>query len=94
VQVPAFEFPVEQHFLLPFVHWFADPIQIKLLAALHGEFKKRSFHDQQMSVQHVRPLTRGSSAASFPEPRSSRSGSSFRSPISRHGNDPATSRLV
>ncbi|MFL5337417.1 MAG: methyltransferase domain-containing protein, partial [Geminicoccaceae bacterium] len=23
VQVPAFEFPLEQHFILPFVHWFA-----------------------------------------------------------------------
>ena len=70
VQVPAFEFPVEQHFLLPFVHWFADPIQIKLLAALHGEFKKRSFHDQQMSVYHVRPLTRGQLSRLFPRAES------------------------
>jgi ubiquinone/menaquinone biosynthesis C-methylase UbiE len=69
VQVPAFEFPVEQHFLLPFVHWFADPIQIKMLALLHGEFKKRSFYDQHMSVHHVRPLTRGELSRLFPGAR-------------------------
>ena len=66
VQVPAFEFPVEQHFLLPFVHWFADPVQITLLAALHHEFRRRSFHDRQMSVHHVRPLTRGQLSHLFP----------------------------
>jgi Methyltransferase domain len=66
IQVPAFEFPLEQHFLIPFVHWFADPIQIRLLAALHGEFKKRSFFDQQMSVHHVRPLTRRQLGQLFP----------------------------
>lgn len=59
VQVPAFEFPVEQHFLLPFVHWFADPIQTKILRTLHDHFRDRSFSDQHRSVQHVRPLTRG-----------------------------------
>lgn len=58
VQVPAFGFPLEQHFLLPFVHWFADPIQVKLLRLLDSNFKKRSVYDQYMGVQHIRPLTR------------------------------------
>lgn len=67
VQVPAFEFPIEQHFLLPFVHWFAEPIQIGFLATLHREFKQRSFRDQQMSVHHVRPLTRRQLSHLFPQ---------------------------
>jgi ubiquinone/menaquinone biosynthesis C-methylase UbiE len=67
VQVPAFEFPLEQHFILPLVHWFAEPIQIKLLATLHNDFKSRSFHDQQMSVHHVRPLTRRQLSRLFPK---------------------------
>lgn len=66
VQVPAFEFPIEQHFILPFVHWFADPIQIKILATFHKEFKKWSFYDQHMSVHHVRPLTRAQLRALLP----------------------------
>jgi hypothetical protein len=67
VQVPAFEFPVEQHYIIPLVHWFADPIQIKTLALLHRSFQKRSFHDQHMTVQHVRPLTRTQLRHLFPE---------------------------
>ena len=59
VQVPAFEFPVEQHFLLPFIHWFAAPIQMSILRTLHGGFRRRSYSEQQMSVHHVRPISRG-----------------------------------
>jgi ubiquinone/menaquinone biosynthesis C-methylase UbiE len=66
IQVPAFEFPIEQHFLLPFVHWFADPIQVKALALLHREIKKWSLRDQYMSVHHVRPLTRTQLKNLFP----------------------------
>jgi hypothetical protein len=66
IQVPAFEFPVEQHFLLPFVHWFADPIQVKTLSLLHREFKKASLFDRHMAVHHVRPLTRTQLKNLFP----------------------------
>jgi ubiquinone/menaquinone biosynthesis C-methylase UbiE len=67
VQVPAFEFPIEQHYIIPFVHWFADPIQIKALALLHGSFKKRSFHDRHVSLHHNRPLTRTQLSFLFPD---------------------------
>jgi hypothetical protein len=66
IQVPAFEFPVEQHFLLPFVHWFADPIQVKALGLLHRGFAKWSLYDRHMSVHHVRPLTRAQLRHLFP----------------------------
>ena len=67
VQVHAFEFPIEQHFFLPFVHWFADPIQIWVLSRLHGTFKKWSLHDRHMFVFHVRPLTRRELGSLFPD---------------------------
>ena len=66
IQVPAFEFPIEQHFLLPFVHWFSDPLQIRLLRLLHREFRRLPLDEQYMSVFHVRPLTRGQLASLFP----------------------------
>jgi len=66
VQVPAFEFPIEQHFLLPFVHWFADPIQVKVLSLFHGVSKHRSVTERYDSVQHIRPLTRNQLAVLFP----------------------------
>jgi hypothetical protein len=66
VQVPAFEFPVEQHFLMPFVHWFADPIQVRALTLLHGRFKKGSLSYLHMTVHHNRPLTRTQLKYLFP----------------------------
>lgn len=67
IQVPAFEFPVEQHFLLPFIHWFADTLQIRLLGLLHRQFRKLTPDEQHMSVFHTRPLTRGQLSSLFPE---------------------------
>ena len=33
VQTPAFEFPIEPHWRMPFAHWFGRPIQSALLKA-------------------------------------------------------------
>lgn len=59
VQVPAFEFPLEQHYLVPFVHWFSMPIQRAVLGTIHGYFKKWTYSQQLGSLEHTRPLTRG-----------------------------------
>lgn len=69
VQVPAFEFPIEQHFLMPFVHWFAAPIQMRVLRTFHGNFRQRSYTEQQMSIHHVRPLSRGELHRLLPDAR-------------------------
>jgi ubiquinone/menaquinone biosynthesis C-methylase UbiE len=66
IQVPAFEFPIEQHFLMPLVHWFADPIQVMLLRWLHGPFSRYTVFEQYMSVHHTRPLTRTQLRNLFP----------------------------
>jgi len=67
IQVPAFEFPVEQHFLLPFIHWTADVLQVWLLRRFHGEFKGPLSDDMYMIVFHTKPLTRGQFRNLFPE---------------------------
>jgi hypothetical protein len=59
VQVPAFEFPIEQHWLRPFVHWLADPIQIAILGRIHGHMRGKTRAQRLMEVHHMRPLTRG-----------------------------------
>ncbi|MFT9386596.1 class I SAM-dependent methyltransferase [Acetobacter sp.] len=58
IQVPAFEFPLEQHFLLPFIHWLADPLQVNIIRLFRPSFKVMSVDDQYMAVYHTRPLTR------------------------------------
>jgi len=59
VQVPAFAFPLEQHFLIPFIHWLAEPLQVKLLRLLHKDFRRQSIDDQYMNVFYTRPFMRG-----------------------------------
>lgn len=67
IQVPAFEFPIEQHFLLPVIHWLADALQIWLLRRVHPEFKGPLSDDMYMAVFHTRPLTRGQLRNLFPD---------------------------
>jgi hypothetical protein len=69
VQVPAFEFPIEQHYILPLIHWFADPIQMKLLQTFHWEFRRRVFDAQIGTIEHIRPLTRSQLRRLFPHAR-------------------------
>lgn len=66
VQVPAFEFPIEQHFLLPLAHWFAAPIQIALLSFFRAGFARLAASEQHLAVHRVRPLTRAELTALFP----------------------------
>jgi ubiquinone/menaquinone biosynthesis C-methylase UbiE len=54
-QAPAFEFPLEQHFLLPFIHWLADPLQVSIIKLFRPSFKALSVDDQYMAVYHTRP---------------------------------------
>jgi hypothetical protein len=65
-QVPAFEFPVEPHFLMPFVHWFADPIKIRLFKIFHSQLRKRSHADLRKECFHTNLLTRKEMRLLFP----------------------------
>ncbi len=67
IQVPAFEFPVEQHFITPLAHWFADPIQRRLLQLFNKTFRGRDADAMFMSMYHVRPLSRWQMRQLFPQ---------------------------
>ncbi|RUV78647.1 class I SAM-dependent methyltransferase, partial [Mesorhizobium sp. M1A.F.Ca.IN.020.32.1.1] len=48
VQTPAWEFPIEPHFRLPLLHWFAPPVRRALLRASRdygsSDIKSRRYH--------------------------------------------------
>lgn len=54
VQTPAWEFPIEPHFRLPFLHWFAQPLRCSLLAASrdygHLDVKAKRYHIDRINL--------------------------------------------
>ncbi len=64
VQVPAFEFPLEVHHLMPFVHWFGTPIR----RAVVGLFYPGTLDEMRAWVD-INLVTRKEMAALFPAAR-------------------------
>ena len=68
IQVPAYEFPIDQHFLLPFLHWLSNPAQVVILNAFgNGFFKALPLDEQFALIEHMRPITRKQFATLFPK---------------------------
>jgi hypothetical protein len=69
VQTPAFSFPIEPHFALPFVHWFAPQIQAVLLRILphHGAGDLGDIAQARREVEANHILTSGEFAFLFPD---------------------------
>ena len=67
VQVPAFEFPLEVHYMLPFVHWFAEPIRARLLWFANRTFRGRSRSEVRQMLDYVRLLSRYEFAGLLPD---------------------------
>jgi hypothetical protein len=57
IQTPAWEFPVEAHWRLPMVHWFARPLQTRLLR-LNPRFRGSSTAQRRTIVESVSLLSR------------------------------------
>ena len=54
VQVPAYEFPLEVHYMRPFVHWFAEPTRAWMLRHSGKKFKRfdeKGFRELFLFVQ-------------------------------------------
>jgi hypothetical protein len=66
VQTPAWEFPIEPHFRLPFLHWFAQPLRRAMLSASkhYGtmDIKERRYH-----IDRINLLSYGEVKSLFPE---------------------------
>lgn len=65
VQTPAFAFPLEPHFRLPFMHWFATPLRASLLSfARHYSGQDR--HSRRLHAERINLLSGGEVRLLFP----------------------------
>lgn len=66
VQTPAWAFPIEPHYRLPFLHWGAAPVRRAVLG-LVGPYRRASLAERRRHVDRINLLTRAEVAALFPE---------------------------
>ena len=71
VQTPAYECPIEPHFLAPFVHWFPVPIRRVLVRWLTpwGWIQRPSREEVARTIDSTQLLTKGQMRALFPDCR-------------------------
>lgn len=71
VQTPAFGFPVEPHFALPFVHWLPAPLRAAVLPHLphrgYEHLRAGSLGDARRAVEEINLLTGREVRFLFPE---------------------------
>jgi hypothetical protein len=66
VQTPAWEFPIEPHFKLPFMHWCAPPIQRAMLR-LTRDYKADGLSQRRFHVDRINLMSYGEFKSLFPE---------------------------
>lgn len=66
VQTPAWEFPFEPHFRVPFIHWFATPIRASALK-LSCQYVNEDLCSRRFHAERINLLTKTEFAALFPE---------------------------
>lgn len=66
VQTPAWEFPIEPHFRLPFIHWFAAPVRRVMLAASR-DYASADLAGKRRHVERINLLSSKEFRALFPE---------------------------
>ncbi|MCC7047357.1 MAG: methyltransferase domain-containing protein [Alphaproteobacteria bacterium] len=71
VQTPAFGFPIEPHFALPFIHWLATPLRARLLPLVprqgYGHLGAGSVGDARRAVEEINLLTAREIRHLFPQ---------------------------
>jgi hypothetical protein len=66
LQTPAFGFPIEPHFRLPFIHWFGTPLRASfLLFARH--YRRQDHAQRRIHAERINLLTRRELEILFPE---------------------------
>jgi hypothetical protein len=66
VQTPAFEFPLEVHYMLPFVHWLTEPIRGPILRLAKPQFRHMDKSHLRRMMDYVRLMSRGEFKGLFP----------------------------
>ncbi len=68
VQTPAFSFPIEPHFHVPFMHWFGAPMRARMLSiSLAKRFRRMSLAKRRRTVESVNLLNKRELAILFPD---------------------------
>lgn len=67
VEVPAFEFPIEVHYMRPVVHWLAEPLRAKVLRLTSRRVRAMSIAEIREMFDYVRLMTRREFESLFPE---------------------------
>lgn len=67
MQTPAWSFPVEPHFHVPFMHWFGAPLRAKMLSiSVARRFRRMDLARRRKAVETVNLLTRAEVEHLFP----------------------------
>lgn len=67
VQTPAWAFPLEPHFRVPFAHWFARPVQVRMMSlSFVKRYREANFVERQKNVGRINLLTRRDLETIFP----------------------------
>jgi SAM-dependent methyltransferase len=69
VQTPAFSFPIEPHFMAPFVHWLPTLVRIKVVRryTIWGIMTRPSIRDCEQMVREIRLLRECELRVFFPD---------------------------
>lgn len=67
VQVPAYEFPLEVHYMRPFVHWLAEPLRAVWLRMTVKRFRHYTPAEFRVMFERTRLLTKREMKYLFPE---------------------------
>jgi Methyltransferase domain len=65
IQTPAWEFPIEPHFRLPFLHWFAQPLRRMMLRASR-DYGAMNIRDRRYHADRINLLSYGEFKSLFP----------------------------
>jgi len=65
VQTPAWEFPIEPHFRVPFMHWFSAPVRRKFLV-LSKRYRNQGFGERRRHADRINLLSKRETAFLFP----------------------------
>jgi hypothetical protein len=66
LQTPAWEFPIEPHFKLPFMHWMATPARASLLWFAKG-YRDQDHAERRAHAERINLLSKGEVKILFPD---------------------------
>jgi predicted SAM-dependent methyltransferase len=66
IQTPAWEFPIEPHFRLPFLHWFGQPLRRAMLRG-SSHYGPMNIRDRRYHIDRINLLSYGEVKSLFPE---------------------------